>query len=216
MRLHTQVRTESEECETLTRFALWWANIGGIPFNNDRFALWWRSGQWHKTCLYPAPCQWHGEGSGHIRTSLMTLWGLDKILLGKRLQLMFRWPLWISGLSQESSLRNLFHFTRCFDSQKDIQPSFQGKVGQIRSSQDDIRVWSWTTAEEYGQDKGISSWTGNGPWVGCPEHATNKVPQEVLIMLRKSWTCYHNSCSGSTTDLGYVAKTLLWQTLPGL
>ena len=72
MRLHTQARTESEECETLTRFAFWWATIGGIPFiNNDRFALWWRSGQWHKTCLYPAPCQWHGEGSGQITTSLM-------------------------------------------------------------------------------------------------------------------------------------------------
>ena len=135
----------------------------------------------------------------------MTLWGMNKILQGKGLSLRFRCPLWISGLSRESSLRNLFHFTRCFDSQKDIQPSFQGKVGQIRSSQDDIRVWSWTTAEEYGQDKGISSWTGNGPWVGV----LNILP---IKLLRKFWTCSGSPEHATTIVAQEVQRTLdMWQ-----
>ena len=43
----------------------------------------------------------------------------------------------------------------CFIYQTDILTTFQGKIGQVSGSQDDIGIWPWTTAEEQGDHKRV-------------------------------------------------------------
>ena len=84
----------------------------------------------------------------------------------------------------------------CFNYQIDISITFQGKIGQVRGSQDDIRIWPWTTSKEYGHYKDLPPGAGKGLRVGCPKSA-------IILFL------------GSPTDLGSVVKPSPWQTSPG-
>ena len=84
----------------------------------------------------------------------------------------------------------------CFNYEIDILTTFQGKIGQVWGSQDDIRIWPWTTSKEYGHYKELPPGAGEGLRVGCPESA------KILF-------------SGSPTDLGSVVKPSPWQTSPG-